>query len=626
MIILLKGFVFHEIYEVIRASGNGSLSVRVGIGMKQYNYGLKNKEIFDRAISEMKERQKEGGNLLILLFHGSDDPAFIEKDLDRLADAFPGVPLCGETSSGGILDGHQAEGVSILSFLFFEKTEISLSAFEIDPMALTDAARRVLDLYSPVKDLSGIAILGSIPVSTISPFLKALDALPPSVSIFGGLADSCTEGGRTFVFDGRRILENAILCIAFTGPVVIDVQTNLGWQPLGQEMTITAMTGDHVIKEIDYEPAEAVYARYLGIEDGEDMETGFLSFPLLVIENDRFLARLPDDFLPDGALSVMGNCREGQKVHLSYGNPNEIISCCQENAKKLEDFAPEGLLIFSCVIRRLFLNEGTDQGLVPYGELAPMAGGYCHGEISREGGITSSLNMTLVAAALRENSHPDAPHKVHFHHVGFKSNTMTTIQRMASFMTVSSVELEKANDRLEEMNRKLTDTNNRLAFLATHDGLTGLFDREAIETRLRRLTNSSRSMKVPFFAIMMDLDNFKAINDTFGYDVGDRVLKELAMILKNEMTPFAAAGRWGGDEFVLLLPNLTPESTLELAETLRKSVSQKIFCPDGTPVSISLGIARSGPKDKAENFYRRMDKALYVAKRSGKNTVAVVKD
>ena len=594
--------------------------------MEQYNYELESPEILEKAIGAMKEREKKGGNLLILLFHGSNEPEIIARDAEKLSRAFPKAAISGMSCSGGIRDGHQVLGLTVVSFLFFEKTKVSVFAFNLNQMLLDDASRRALELFRPMKNLAGLAVLNGIDISGIAPFLKKLDLLPSSVAIFGGTADSYTAGGDAYVIAGNQILGRSIVCISFEGPVSIDVQMNLGWQPLGKAMTITAMEGDRIIKELDHEPAANVYLKYLGIKNMGSFIDDALSFPLIVMRNTRPLARLPDSCREDGALGLAGNCYLGEQVRLAYGDPNEIVQRCRENTRKLAAFAPEGILIFSCITRRLFLKEGTDKVLSPYGELSPVAGGYCHGEISRNDGKTSGLNMTLVAAAFREGGAPSKIHEISEGNIDFDTGTLATIQRLASFITVSSAEQEETNKKLEEANAKLADANRQLTFMASHDGLTGLLNRETIEFELRNLAGRTRDGRLSFSALMMDLDNFKAINDTFGHDEGDRVLCELASILKREIPLTALAGRWGGDEFVVLLPGYGTEDSMDLAELLRKAVSHNIYRPDGQAVSISLGIARASAGENAEAFYHRMDKALYLAKRSGKNKTALVEE
>lgn len=177
---------------------------------------------------------------------------------------------------------------------------------------------------------------------------------------------------------------------------------NLGWEPLGWAMKITATDGDMVIRELDHKPAIHVYEKYLKIKKSDFGRQASISFPLIIIWNGRMLARLPASCREDGSLVMTANCFVGEETRLVYGDSNEIIERCLKNTEQIRQFSPEGILIFSCITRRLFLNEDTNQVLAPYGHIAPVCGGYSHGEIGRVDGKTSALNMTLVAAVFRE--------------------------------------------------------------------------------------------------------------------------------------------------------------------------------------------------------------------------------
>lgn len=380
-------------------------------------------------------------------------------------------------------------------------------------------------------------------------------------------------------------------------------------------MTITATDGDKVIQELDGKPAIHVYEKYLKIKKSDFGGQQLMSFPLLILRNGRMLARLPAACREDGSLMMTSNCFAGEEARLAYGDPNEIIERCQANTKEIRQFSPEGITIFSCITRRLFLKEDTNQVLAPYGEIAPVCGGYSHGEISRLHGKTEALNMPLVAAVFREregnvDSGRDPSSIV------FQSGSMTTIQRLASFITVSTAELEKTNALLAEANRKLS-------YVAAHDGLTGLLNRESIESILHRLVWERRKDRIDFSAIMIDLDDFKSINDIHGHSEGDRVLKEVSSIFMDEIKPPRKAGRWGGDEFVILLPDTGEDKAFALAERLKKEFQRLVKC-GGKSVSASFGVTSSKEGETFDSFYRKMDTALYHAKFKGKNRIFII--
>ncbi|MBR3458764.1 MAG: GGDEF domain-containing protein, partial [Selenomonadaceae bacterium] len=173
-------------------------------------------------------------------------------------------------------------------------------------------------------------------------------------------------------------------------------------------------------------------------------------------------------------------------------------------------------------------------------------------------------------------------------------------------ITVTAAELESAN--------------RKLAMLASQDRLTEIFNRGEIEQRLKLSVRGMREMGKPLSVIMLDLDNFKSINDTFGHEMGDLVLKTAARVLRENIRASDAAGRWGGEEFLVVLPGAALESAVEVAERIRETLSSKSLLPD-RQVTASLGVAEVREGEEYKPFYQRLDANLYTAKHSGKNCV-----
>lgn len=583
--------------------------------MKQYVYDFYGENELEEVIDRFRQERREKAGLFITLYHESNDLEKVKESIQTLRKAFPQSAIAGMSASGGIKDGRMVLGKSVLAFLSFEDTEVSVHCYDISSMTPGEAGERALESFSGIRNLAGVEVFTTLSTVNVDDFLTELDHLPPETAIFGGGADAYTGGDDTCVFGNDFISRKAIVAVCFAGKVKIRVSQNLGWQPLGQVMTITAIDGDKVIRELDGRPAFQVYEKYLKMKKSDFGGQQLISFPLILMRKGRMLARLPAACRDDGSLIMSASCFEGEKVRLAYGDPNEIIARCQENTKQLRTFAPEGILIFSCITRRLFLKEDANQVLAPYGALAPVCGGYSRGEISRSGGRTSALNMTLVAAAFREKEENGMRQEEKSSEgIVFHTETMTTIQRLASFIARSTEELEQANRRLEEVNRKLV-------YVATHDGLTGLLNRGRVESILHELTDDRQKNHHVFTAIMVDLDNFKGINDEFGHGEGDRVLQEVADVFSKKSPSNACIGRWGGDEFVILLPRMEEEEAAALAETLRKTIEETVSCPDRSPVSASLGVTQAREGETFESFYHKMDSALYQAKFRGKNTI-----
>ena len=178
----------------------------------------------------------------------------------------------------------------------------------------------------------------------------------------------------------------------------------------------------------------------------------------------------------------------------------------------------------------------------------------------------------------------------------------------------------------EALEGELRAANERLAEEATTDPLTGLPNKRALETALRRdLARASREEQ-PLSVIVVDVDHFKRFNDDFGHTIGDEVLRSLGGLLSEHVRAGDVPARFGGEEFVVVLPNTDTTGAQQLAERIRTEL-ERMPVPEGIPtVTASFGVASvQGPgcEDQAQPLFDRADKALYAAKQSGRNRVCV---
>lgn len=171
---------------------------------------------------------------------------------------------------------------------------------------------------------------------------------------------------------------------------------------------------------------------------------------------------------------------------------------------------------------------------------------------------------------------------------------------------------------LEGVNRQLVEALAEVERLARHDALTGLFNRGWLDQALKTEAERFRRARHPLTIILFDIDQFKQINDSLGHDVGDRVLRAIASALIRRVRGGDIAGRWGGEEFLVIAPNTTLDAALQVAERLREAiVALKVGCP----VSASFGVAELQPGESISRLLIRADRALYRAKATGRNRV-----
>ena len=203
-------------------------------------------------------------------------------------------------------------------------------------------------------------------------------------------------------------------------------------------------------------------------------------------------------------------------------------------------------------------------------------------------------------------------------------------KNMDSKLTLKEIEY------LEELSNQAATTINRANVYAeilkhaTLDALTGFYNRRQLDERIKQEFSSSQRQKTPLCAIMTDIDYFKKVNDTYGHAVGDIVLKTVSKVIRSQLREYDIAGRYGGEEFALLLPFTKLNEAKMVAERLRDSIEKttidisEINTESNVKeisVTISLGIYELKDSDKEEDLLKNADKALYQAK--GRNRVII---
>lgn len=158
--------------------------------------------------------------------------------------------------------------------------------------------------------------------------------------------------------------------------------------------------------------------------------------------------------------------------------------------------------------------------------------------------------------------------------------------------------------------------------LATVDSLTSLQNRRSFQREATAVLQQDRSSG-RCAVIMLDVDNFKSVNDRFGHDHGDLVLKRVADAAKSVLRPQDLMGRWGGEEFAVLLTGVSEKAAVGIAERMRSAVANRVLRPDGSPVTVSLGVSLCDGQPELEPLLRTADRSLYQAKALGRNRVCV---
>ncbi|MGF2734701.1 diguanylate cyclase [Marinobacter sp. DUT-1] len=190
---------------------------------------------------------------------------------------------------------------------------------------------------------------------------------------------------------------------------------------------------------------------------------------------------------------------------------------------------------------------------------------------------------------------------------------------MALLASIS--EITRLNELLKAEQTALAQANAQLSHAASHDSLTGLWNRYRTEYELDRELAKARRHGLPFSVLLLDVDHFKNINDSWGHAAGDEVLREVVRKVTVVLRQEDHLGRWGGEEFVILATGAGRGDGVALAERVREAVAEVTVPGVEAEITASIGVATWRPEDKRKSIIQRADRAMYAAKNDGRNRV-----
>ncbi len=241
------------------------------------------------------------------------------------------------------------------------------------------------------------------------------------------------------------------------------------------------------------------------------------------------------------------------------------------------------------------------------------------------------LSSPTHRMVLREGRHtlvwrfpPDAPARICHVHVSFPTDLHGDEEPypLKELEEISRM----VDDMITDRTRDLIDSYKKLEQMVVRDRLTGIYNRLRLNEALDRELMRANRYNTIFSVLFLDLDNYKHVNDTHGHLAGDEVLKAAATTIDNNVRETDTAGRWGGDEFMVVLPETDAWQAQRLGEKLRRRFSANRFRFDDDEelaLSMSGGIAMYQGGDDMESLFARVDRALYQAKQAGRDQVVV---
>lgn len=556
---------------------------------------------------------------LVQIFSGLCKKKEIVQIQNILKERYPSLNYIGSTTSGEIYEGVTTENEIIISILNFEHTTTQYfyakeeSDFQTGVClanTLFKENTKAMILFIDGLDSNGNDIIDGI------------SSVNSNIPIAGGLAGDNGDFKETFVFDKNNIYKKGVVAVALNSDklnVFTDYQLN--WQPIGHTMTVTKAKKNHLY-ELNHTPASEVYKKYLGEKIGNNLPFSATEFPLLKLhdESDFQVCRTFINKFDDGSLITIGNLEEGDKVRFAFGNVDLILNNTKKNILEYENFEPEVIYTYSCTARKAFLQSQIDIELNPLNTIAPTYGFFTYGEVFHKNNKNSLLNVSLTILAFSEKTNK----------INTKSKKKIIDEKLEKNIISNKHYLvldaltnlsNKVIEELEEVHKKLKEEANK-------DYLTNLYNKRYFDEVSHNLIEIAKRQNSPISVIMIDIDFFKNINDTYGHIVGDEVIKNIASLLIKNTRKSDIVSRFGGEEFAILLPNTNKKDAKEIAEKLRNIIEEHIIILENTKeikLTISLGVCQMNLKcdENISKVIDNADIALYQAKKQGRNKVII---
>lgn len=296
--------------------------------MKPYSYTISKPSEIGGVIRAFRSLGAKGCSLLISIFTAYTKKDGLQEMVDALSLSFPEAEISGMTSSVCIDQGVNRTEKIIILFEVFEKTYIHTICFDHAPGKEDAVGWAVMGEINKIsRPLCGIEILASQSddrFSDFSPFLNVLThELPSTLPVWGALADSQTLPNHTYVFSKKYISTAGLVLRVYTGDISIMLNHVLGFRPLSRPLTVTAMDGPMIIKELDHKPAVYYYDKYIHTPDFQEQS---LPFPLIQQYDGYDHAHLPQGRTRDGGILFNIRCTVGTEMRLSYGDPELMLA------------------------------------------------------------------------------------------------------------------------------------------------------------------------------------------------------------------------------------------------------------------------------------------------------------
>jgi len=556
-------------------------------------------------------------SVLVQVWAARPDDGQAQQVLATLAAQLPGAVVVGATTVGEGVEGRTLTDTIAVGITAFDDTTLQCIALPGTPGQEADCGRSLAAAAAGGGGGMRAALLLATPLSLdLARLLAGLAEQPLPCPVFGGGAGDTAQNRQGLVWAGTAAIKAGAVLVVLRGEALrVTVHSYLGWQPLSRDMRVTATDAMEVLR-IDDRPAAQVYRRYLGIDDTARFVLDAQEFPLLMERGGRLLARVPVAVTPREGLQFVADVPEGALVRIGYADPATLSRDAAQVRAALRPFDPQAIFVYTGGCRRFLMQAGADQETLPFEAITPAFGCYTCGELLGTGGSVDLLNSTMLAVGLSER--PPAP----------EPPAIPAPPGPAATGDPYAEQHRRIVSRLvhfvDRVTQELAEANAEVLRLSRTDRLTAVHNRASLDTLLAEALHRQSRYREGLAVVLIDLDHFKRINDRHGHVVGDRALAHAARVFAGACRRSDMLGRWGGEEFLLIVPRSDAAGAAQLAGKLRAALAGSALPAVGR-LTASFGVTAWAEGDDATTLVARADAALCEAKGRGRNRVDVAR-
>jgi len=558
------------------------------------------------------ESYADSSKLLIQVFCAQNDEEFIKQLQKVFQKHFPEATLIGATADG-VIDRNRvySEAVSVANLTYFEKTELCSALVRSEEFGHS-SMKSGYALMEQIcgSDTQAVITFSDGTMTNGEEFVEGCSKYNREILIAGGMAG---DGGRleeTFVFDKEYITNEGAVGVSLNSKTLfVTNYYSFDWLPVGKKMKVTKSYKNRVY-EIDGERAVDIYAKYLGQDVADKLPQIGIEFPLLFEKDGVLVGRAVLNRHHDGSLTFAGNIEEGTTVRFGVGNIHVVLQNSSYHVQKFLSRLKreaQAIFVYSCMARRRFFEDEIEYELSMLDKIGKVSGFFTYGEFYHNQNKNQLLNETMTMLALSESTQ-EAELDIEMLESSKQNVEATAEQALAYLANKISDELSTLNEKLREMIDEKTKFIYKQAYF---DRLTELPNRLSLINDIPSYVGST--------LFLINVDDFSSINDFFGDMAGDRILIQLASLLKEKMDDNTKIYKLPSDEFAIVVPLKNSKNVVErFARKLISFIEERQF-EVGLDDKIYIGVTVAAAYiNKKGSGLRNADMALKHARKENK--------